>query len=53
MNEEQLIRAALDLLKRCDIKGGEVPVYVEINNWLQSKLQQSAPPTVEAVKDDG
>ena len=43
MNEEQLVRATLDLVKRCNISGAEVPVYVEINNWLQSMLPQAAP----------
>lgn len=37
-NEAELARVALEFLKRCDLKGGDVPAYVAVNNWLQDKM---------------
>lgn len=38
-DEKELAQAALELLKRAELKGGEVAVYVEVNNWLTSMVQ--------------
>ena len=38
-NEKELATSTLELLKRVDIKGGEVPAFVAINNWLQDKAK--------------
>lgn len=42
-DEKELAKAALELLKRTDIKGGEVPVFVAVNNWLQALIDGTPP----------
>ena len=36
--EGQMASATMELLKRCDIKGGDVPAFVQLHNWLQGKV---------------
>ena len=33
----------MKLLERVDIKGNEVPMFVQIHNWLQSKVEIREP----------
>jgi hypothetical protein len=35
-NEQQLAKITLELLKRVDLKGEEVPAYVQVVNWLDT-----------------
>ena len=49
MNESELAKLALEMLKRVDLKGSEVPAYVEVNNWLNSKVHPG--PVATAVPD--
>lgn len=37
--DARLAQATMKLLERADIKGGEVPMFVQIHNWLQSKSE--------------
>lgn len=37
-NETQMASLALRLLERVDLKGSEVPAFVAISNWLNSKI---------------
>ena len=46
--ETQLAQATMKLLERTDLKGNEVAMFVEIHNWLQSKVDAKE----EAVPDE-
>ena len=48
-NEAEIASAIQHLLKRTDLKGEEMPAFVECWNWLQSKVDGKQEPDV----DDG
>lgn len=39
MDERQLANLTLQFLKNCPLKGADVPAFVEVNNWLNQKLE--------------
>ena len=47
MNESELAKLAFEFLKRVDLKGSEVPAYVEVNNWLTNKINHEPDDTGE------
>lgn len=46
-NENQLAQMALELLNRVDLKGVEVPGFLQVRQWLHDKAQ----PGPEEVND--
>lgn len=38
--DKQIVQAALELLKRTELKGGEVEAYVAVINALQDELNK-------------
>lgn len=38
IDEQQIAAMAIRLLERVELKGAEVPQYVAVSNWLNSKL---------------
>ena len=41
--KKETVQIALQLLQRVDIKGGEVPAYVEVVNALNALLETEKP----------
>ena len=39
----QMAHLTLQMLKRVELKGSEVPAFVEINNWLQAMVPPMSP----------
>ena len=49
--EAQLAQATLKLLERTELKGNEVAMFVEIHNWVQSKVDAPQYAPDEAFPD--
>lgn len=37
--EAEFARITLEFMRRVQLQGNEVPMFVEVNNWLQEKLE--------------
>jgi hypothetical protein len=48
--KKETVQIALQLLQRVDIKGGEVPAYVEVVNALNELLENSKEETNPLTK---
>lgn len=42
MNKTDIIAATLEFMKRVPLKGEEVAVFVEVNNWLNSEKDKAS-----------
>ena len=50
-SEAEMAQATLNLLRRVDLKGDEVPFFVQVHNWLQSKVPLN-PGTIPTLADE-